>query len=266
MAGMAMGKGMSGMPMAGAAAATPSKPMAMPAGADLSDLAYDSFLLNGRGNQEPWAGVARPGERVRLRLINAGSSTFFRVMIDGHPLTVVHADGIAVRPVEVDWLLIGMAETYDVLVDVAASGSFTIRAEAQDGSGQALGVLHTPDVAPRADLGQAELGPASARLWRSRRGAADRIAGGAVTRLCPRSHGRHGELRLVDQRPGLAERRPADGAARRAGRGDDDQPDGDVAPDAPARALLPSARHRRRTGPGAAQAHGFAAAQRQGSG
>jgi multicopper oxidase len=159
MAGMAMHKGMSGMPAAGADMAKQSKPMAMPAGADLSDLTYDSFLLNGRGNQEPWAGVARPGDRVRLRLINAGSSTFFRVMIDGHPLTVVHADGIAVRPVEVDWLLVGMAETYDVLVDVAASGSFTIRAEAQDGSGQALGVLHTPDVPPRADSAKPKWGP-----------------------------------------------------------------------------------------------------------
>ena len=55
--------------------------------------------------------MARPGEGDRLRLINAGSSTFFKVRADGLPMTVVHADGMAVRPVACDWLLIGMGET-----------------------------------------------------------------------------------------------------------------------------------------------------------
>lgn len=73
-------------------------------------------------------------------------------------MTVVHADGSAVHPVEVDSLLIGMAETYDVLVTVAGSGSFTIRAEALDGSGQAVGVLHTADAKPRADLAKPKWG------------------------------------------------------------------------------------------------------------
>jgi multicopper oxidase len=127
--------------------------------ADLADVDYSAFLLNGRGNHDPWTAVARPGERVRLRVINAGSSTFFRFMVDGHPLTVSHADGNAVRPVEVDNLLIGMAETCDLLVTVRESGSFMIRAEAQDGSGQAVGVLHTPDAQPKADLAKPRWGP-----------------------------------------------------------------------------------------------------------
>lgn len=124
----------------------------MDGGADLSDVAYPSFLLNGRGNRNPWAAVARPGERVRLRFINGSASTFFRVMVDGHPLTITHADGPAVKAVEVDNMLMGTAETYDALVTMGPSGSYTIRAAAQDGSGQAVGVLHTPDSSPRADL------------------------------------------------------------------------------------------------------------------
>jgi FtsP/CotA-like multicopper oxidase with cupredoxin domain len=127
--------------------------------ADLADVDYSAFLLNGRRNHDPWTAVARPGERVRLRVINVGSSTFFRFMIDGHPLTVSHADGNAVRPVEVDNLLIGVAETYDLLVTVRESGSFMIRAEAQDGSGQAVGVPHTPDAQPKADLAKSRWGP-----------------------------------------------------------------------------------------------------------
>jgi len=119
---------------------------------DLSDLAYDAFLLNGRGTQDPWTLKAKRGARIRLRIINAGASTYFRVRLDGHPLTITHADGLAVRPVTVDHILMGMAETYDVQVTLAKSGSYTLHAMAQDGSGQAIGVLHTSDVAPKANL------------------------------------------------------------------------------------------------------------------
>jgi FtsP/CotA-like multicopper oxidase with cupredoxin domain len=125
-----------------------------PAAADLSDIRYDAFLLNGRGSQDPWTLAARPGERVRLRIINGGASTYFRIRLDGHPLQVTHADGLAVEPVTVDHILMGMAEIYDVVVSLSASGSYTLHAVAQDGSGQAIGVLHTPDVAPKPNLEQ----------------------------------------------------------------------------------------------------------------
>ena len=82
----------------------------------------------------------------------------------------------SVRPVEVDWLLIGMAKTYDVLVSLP-NGSFTIRAEAQDGSGQALGALDTLDVAPRAHAAKPQWGRV-ARLQRFHRSAADRMTDG----------------------------------------------------------------------------------------
>src|SRR5262249_13899825 len=118
---------------------------------DLADLAYDAFLLNGRGGRDPWTLGARRGARIRLRIINSGASTYFRVRLDGHPLTVTHADGLAVRPVTVDHLTMGMAETYDVMVTLTRSGAFTLHAVAIDGSGQAVGVLHTPDVPPAAN-------------------------------------------------------------------------------------------------------------------
>ncbi len=121
-------------------------------GPDLADITYDAFLLNGRSNQNPWTFVARPGERIRLRIINAGASTYFRVMLDGHPLEITHADGLAVQPVVVDEVLMGMAECYDAVVRLSESGSYTLRAISQSGSGQAIGVLHTPDVKPAANL------------------------------------------------------------------------------------------------------------------
>lgn len=134
----------------------PAKPMAMTPGmpmkADLSDVAYDAFLLNGRGTQAPWTLAATPGERIRLRIVNGGASTYFRIVLDGHPLQITHADGLAIAPVTVDQVTMGMAESYDAVVTLSGSGSYTLHAVAQDGSGQAIGVLHTPDVAPAPNL------------------------------------------------------------------------------------------------------------------
>jgi FtsP/CotA-like multicopper oxidase with cupredoxin domain len=128
--------------------------MKMSGAADLSDVKYPSFLLNGTAPAAPWTLAARPGERIRLRIINASGSTFFRVALDEHQLAVTHADGIAVHPVTADHLLVGTAETYDVLVTLEKSGSYTLHAVAQDGSGQAIGVLHTPDVRPAPNRAQ----------------------------------------------------------------------------------------------------------------
>jgi FtsP/CotA-like multicopper oxidase with cupredoxin domain len=104
-----------GMNMGG----TPAGAMKMNGGgADLADVKYDAFLLNGRGPDDPWTLAVRPGERVRLRLINGAASTYFGVRLDGHPLRITHADGPAVQPVTVDHLLIGMGEVYDAVVQI----------------------------------------------------------------------------------------------------------------------------------------------------
>jgi FtsP/CotA-like multicopper oxidase with cupredoxin domain len=123
---------------------------------DLSDVAYDAFLLNGRERENL---PARPGDRVRLRVINASSSTYFYVHSASGPLTIVAADGPAVKPVEVDRLLMGIAETYDVIITVPDSGQWEFRATAQDNSGHASlfigdtsGAEHAAAAMPSADL------------------------------------------------------------------------------------------------------------------
>ncbi len=86
--------------------------------ADVSGYAY-TYLLNGNTPAANWTGLFKPGERVRLRLINGSSMSFFDVRIPGLKLTVVATDGQDVEPVTVDELRIGTAEVYDVIVTPA---------------------------------------------------------------------------------------------------------------------------------------------------
>lgn len=109
---------------------------------DISDVYYDAFLLNGKRVSEF---PAKPGETVRLRIINAGASTYFYTHFAGGPLTVVAADGPEVEPVKIRKLLMGMAETYDVVVTVPESGAWEFRATAQDNSGHASLFIGTGD-------------------------------------------------------------------------------------------------------------------------
>ena len=121
---------------------------------DISDVAYDRFLANGK----PQSVLdAKPGETVRLRIINGSATTFFFLDFAGGPMTVIAADGIDVEPVELDRLLIGVAETYDVLVRIPDSDSYELRATAHDGSSYASvrlgsGPKHTAPDVPRPDL------------------------------------------------------------------------------------------------------------------
>jgi CopA family copper-resistance protein len=103
-------------------------------GMDLSDVGYDAFLINGKPNSE--LSGAKPGERVRLRLINAGSSSYFYIAM-AEPMEVVSADGIDIKPIRAKEILIGMAETYDVIVTVPENKSLELRATAQDVTGTA---------------------------------------------------------------------------------------------------------------------------------
>ncbi len=121
---------------------------------DISDVAYDAFLANGKRAFEP--GIPN-GKTVRLRFINAGASTYFYLQSAAGPLQIVAADGPSVKPIRVNRLLMGMAETYDVLVTVPPSGRWEVRATAQDGSGHASiwlgqGEEHPAPEIPRANL------------------------------------------------------------------------------------------------------------------
>lgn len=106
-------------------------------GMDLSDVGYDAFLINGKRDSQLL--VAHPGERVRIRIINAGASSYFYVSLGQTPMQVISADGIDIEPVQANELLMGMAETYDVLFTVPEHKNFELRATAQDVTGYASG-------------------------------------------------------------------------------------------------------------------------------
>ena len=92
--------------------------------ADANGSTY-TFLINGHGPRDNWTGLFKHGERIRLRIINASAMTFFNVRIPGLRMTVVQADGMNVRPVEIDEFQIGVAETYDVIVTPTDDRAYT---------------------------------------------------------------------------------------------------------------------------------------------
>lgn len=108
---------------------------------DLSDVGYDAFLINGKKISSSVANL-RKGDRVRLRLINAGASSYFYVNIGNlRPFQVISKDGVDVMPVEVTELLMGMGETYDLVFEVPNDLGFELRATAQDVTGHASLIL-----------------------------------------------------------------------------------------------------------------------------
>jgi len=113
--------------------------------ADVSGYTY-TYLFNGVPPAGNWTGLFRPGDTVRLRLINSGAMSFFDVRIPGLRMTVVQADGQNVEPVTVDEIRLGVAETYDVLV-TPKDEAYTIFAQSMDRTGYARGTL-----APRAGM------------------------------------------------------------------------------------------------------------------
>lgn len=112
---------------------------------DLADITghHYTFLMNGLAPEANWTAIFQPGERLRLRFINSAAATFFDVRIPGLRMTVVAADGQYVKPVTVDEFRIGIAETYDVIVEPDGSHAYTIFAETLDRSGFARGTLAT---------------------------------------------------------------------------------------------------------------------------
>ncbi|WP_083214810.1 copper resistance system multicopper oxidase [Immundisolibacter cernigliae] len=125
---------------------------------DVSAATY-TYLMNGAPPAGNWTALAKPGERVRLRFIGAGTATFFDVRIPGLKLTIVGTDGQPVEPVEVDEFRIGPGETYDVIVRLPDDRAYTIFAQAMDRSGYARGTL-----APRAGM-EAEVPAPDPRVW-----------------------------------------------------------------------------------------------------
>lgn len=155
--------------------------------ADVSGATY-TFLTNGATPAGNWTGLFQPGERVRLRFINGSAMTYFDVRIPGLKMTVVAADGQDVRPVDVDEFRIGVAETYDVIVEPLDERAYTIFSQAMDRSGYARATL-----APRAGM-QAEV-PALDRvqlLGMMDMGMAHGMGGGGHGAMPGMDHGGHG--------------------------------------------------------------------------
>ena len=83
---------------------------------DVSDVYYEKFLIN--GTSESQLSQFEAGDKVRLRISNGGASSYFWLTYAGGKITVVANDGNDVEPVEVDRLIIGVSETYDVIVTI----------------------------------------------------------------------------------------------------------------------------------------------------
>src|ERR1700694_1633121 len=111
-------------------------------GGDAGDISYPYYLINGRIPAAPTSFTAKPGQRIRIRIINAGSDTAFRVALAGHSMTVTHTDGYPVLPTQVDAVLMGMGERYDVIV-TAGDGVFPLVALAEGKNALARALLST---------------------------------------------------------------------------------------------------------------------------
>lgn len=111
---------------------------------DVNGYTY-TYLMNGVTPDEGWIGLFKRGEKVRLRFINGSAMTIFDVRIPGLKMTVVASDGQNIEPVTIDEFRIGVAETYDVVVEPSDDSAYTVFAQSIDRSGFTRGTL-TPDV------------------------------------------------------------------------------------------------------------------------
>lgn len=133
--------------------------------ADITGATY-TYLMNGMGPDSNWNALFNKNEKVRLRFINASAGSMFDVRIPGLKMTVVQADGQNVEPTPVDEFRIGIAETYDVIVEPNEEKPFTIFAESLDRSGYARGTLvpregmeaPVPELRPRPERSMKDMG------------------------------------------------------------------------------------------------------------
>lgn len=153
MSGMAMGSGMSGkakhttlggrVPAADSLAGLAN---AMEKGSvDSGDVAYPLYLINGRPPLDPESVRVRGGERLRLRIANPAADTLFCVFVEGHELEVTHADGLPIKPVRTDGIVVGMGERYDVVIDAKNPGRHRIIAVPLGKTGRAVATLRYLD-------------------------------------------------------------------------------------------------------------------------
>ena len=132
---------------------------------DVTGAAY-TYLINGNTPEQGWQALFKTGEKVRLRLINAAAMTIFDVRIPGLKMTVVASDGQNIQPVTVDEFRMGVAETYDVIVEPEVGNAYCLYAQNIDRTGFVAGTLTSdaslvaaiPDMDPAPILGHADMG------------------------------------------------------------------------------------------------------------
>ena len=223
------------------------KPFVLPGESGFAtDVPYAGYLLNGRSNASPWEYAVRPRQRLRLRIINASASSFFRFAIPGLPLTVIASDGEDLEPVEVDNLMIGTAERYDLLVTIPESGNYPLHAAALGDNKWVEGLIRTHDASAPAKNRPAQVRRALPFVRAVAGQRRQPFSRGAGTQHRPALERQHGEVRLVDERCRLSGALRAAGCQERAARGglwrggahQPDQPDADVSPDASARSRV----------------------------
>jgi len=119
-------------------------------GMDLSDVGYDAFLANG-ATQLALLPTVKPGDKVRVRLINSAASSIFKIQQSAAPFTIIAADGVDVAPVKVNKFQINMAETYDFIISIPRSGAFEFAANNIDGTGGVKVTLGAGKAQPSPD-------------------------------------------------------------------------------------------------------------------
>jgi FtsP/CotA-like multicopper oxidase with cupredoxin domain len=188
MGGMDMGEGGMDMPgMGGMNMGSGDSPFG-----DAGDVTYPHYLVNDLIASAPDVLRAKPGQRVRIRVINAASDTIFAVALAGHRQTITHTDGFAVQPKDTDGFYVGMGERYDVIVTLR-DGVFPLVAKpvGKDGA-QARALIRTGSGAPPAP--DVEIRELTGNLTTVRD-----LRPAEASRLPAREPGQHVELRLSGQ-------------------------------------------------------------------
>lgn len=115
-------------------------------GADIADVYYPAFLVNGEESIE--YSNYQPGDKLRLRVINGSASSQFWMTFGGKPPVLVSADGQDVVPIEHPKTFIATAETYDFIITIPQKGKIELRAMAQDGSGTTTAYFGDGEILP----------------------------------------------------------------------------------------------------------------------
>jgi len=124
---------------------------------DVTGYTY-TYLMNGNPPDRGWQALFDRGDKVRLRFINGAAMTIFDVRIPGLSMKVVASDGQNIQPVSVDEFRIGVAETYDVIVEPDPNCAYCIFAQSIDRTGFTAGTL-TSDLNLQADIPQMDDAP-----------------------------------------------------------------------------------------------------------